>query len=358
MTRGSRTVLRPAVAALVVAAIAAAAGTPVRTDDPVSSSVRFTGDIVRIFERKCQACHDTGGLAMPLNNYGDVRGWGRAIREEIVEQRMPPWTAARGFGRFRNDLSLSARETLTVLSWLDGGMPRGDDRDLPKPVRAEAVPGADLRIALPAQHVPALDDHVIRRVTVQAGSLDPTRAIARVAVSGHRGTLRGALVYEGSNPATARWVGAWLPWQREAAPPDGHVLRLARSASLSVELHYRGGDVETVDQPALEVYYAKGTGQPAVDEIAVIPGGAAAVSRAGTVWAIVPSGAPDGASLQLTARRPDGSSEILLWMPHVNRAWPAVLLLDQPVRLPAGTTVSLTAHPADPDIRVRLSVMR
>jgi len=95
-----------------------------------------------------------------------------------------------------------------------------------------------------------------------------------------------------------------------------------------------------------------------VDEIAVIPGGAAAVSRAGTVWAIVPSGAPDGASLQLTARRPDGSSEILLWMPHVNRAWPAVLLLDQPVRLPAGTTVSLTAHPADPDIRVRLSVMR
>ena len=158
--------------------------------------------------------------------------------------------------------------------------------------------------------------------------------------------------------APKRHPGAWLPWQRETAPPDGHPLRPARGAPLSVELHYRGGDGETVDEPAIEVYYADATVKPAMDEIAVTPGRPGAVSRAGAVWAIVPSGAPDGSSLQLTARRPDGSREILLWMPHVNAAWPAALLLDQPVSLPAGTTLSLIAHPADPAIRVRLSVMR
>jgi hypothetical protein len=126
---------------------------------------------------------------------------------------------------------------------------------------------------------------------------------------------------------------------------------------LSVELHYRGGDRETVDEPAIEIYYAD-SGRKPVDDIAVTPGHPAALPQASSVWAIVPTGAPDGSSLQLTARRPDGSREILLWMPRVSAAWPAALVLDQPVALPAGTTVSLLAHPAADDLRVHLSVMR
>lgn len=356
MTRGFP--VRLAGAALTVTVFMVAAGARVHTDDPVSSSVRFTGEIVRIFDRKCQPCHEAGGLAMPLSNYGDVRAWGRAIREEIVEQRMPPWNPARGFGRFRNDLSLSARETLTVLSWLDGGMPRGDDRDLPKPAAAGPARTADRRLALPAQRVPALEDHVVRRVTIQPNGLDPARAIGRVTIaSSHRETLRGALIYAGADPATARWIGAWLPWQRETAAPAGHAIRLAAGTPLSVELHYRGGDVETVDEPAIEVSYADGAPK-AVDEIAVTPGHPVALPRASTVWAIVPTGAADGSSMQLTARRPDGSREILLWVPHVSASWPAALVLDQPVALPAGTIVSLLAHPMADAVRVRLSVMR
>ena len=38
---------------------------------------------------------------------------------------MPPWSAVRGYGRFSNDLSLSAREMEVILSWADGGAPSG-----------------------------------------------------------------------------------------------------------------------------------------------------------------------------------------------------------------------------------------
>ena len=33
-----------------------------------------------------------------------------AIKEEILERRMPPWSAVSGYGHFVNDMSLTGRE--------------------------------------------------------------------------------------------------------------------------------------------------------------------------------------------------------------------------------------------------------
>ena len=48
-----------------------------------------------------------------------------AIKEEILEKRMPPWGAASGYGHFANDMSLTGREISLILSWADGGAPSG-----------------------------------------------------------------------------------------------------------------------------------------------------------------------------------------------------------------------------------------
>jgi hypothetical protein len=341
--------------ALAVAIVAATR--PVRSDDPVSSSVRFTGEIVRIFERKCLACHGRDSLSIPLANYRDVRSWGRAIREEIVEQRMPPWTVARGYGRFRNDLSLSARETTTVLSWIDGGMPRGEDRDLPVPPHTAPVVAPDLRVALPAQRIPALAEDVVRRVSV-AVAIDRDRPIARLVLTpGDRRVLRGALIFEGGADRTGRWLGAWLPWQRESAPPAPHGFRLSRGATISVELHYRGDDHDVTDESLIEVYYAPETSPP-IDELSVRGSVPARLAQQATVWAIVPSPGDVAQSLELTARRPDGSVDVLLWIPRLHREWPQALLLDSPLALPAGTSLSLVTHPPDASAGARVSLLR
>jgi hypothetical protein len=341
-----------------VAVAIAAAGTRVRTDDPVSSSVRFTGDIVRILDRKCLACHASQSLSMPLSTYRDVRAWGRAIREEVVEQRMPPWSVARGYGRFRNDLSLSARETATLLSWIDGGMARGDDRDLPPPAPSAAPAAApDLRVALPPQRIPPHQEDFVRRVSVDV-PIAAERSLARVVViPGDRRVLRGASIFAGTGDRADRWVGTWLPWQQEAAPPAPHGFHLARGSRLTVELHYRGGDEALTDASAIEIFYASEDVQT-VDEVSVTGADAARLDRAATVWAIVPSAGTLAESLQLSARRPDGSTDVLLWIPRLRREWPQALLLDRPVELPAGTALTLVAHPADTAARARLSVLR
>ena len=59
---------------------------------------------------------------------------------------MPPWSAVRGYGRFANDLSLSAREMEVILSWADGGAPSGVTRPRSRfpPVFVAPAPAWDL----------------------------------------------------------------------------------------------------------------------------------------------------------------------------------------------------------------------
>jgi hypothetical protein len=62
---------------------------------------------------------------MPLTSYEAARPWARAIREEVLSRRMPKWHAARGYGQFANDRSLTPFEIALVVAWVDGDAIRG-----------------------------------------------------------------------------------------------------------------------------------------------------------------------------------------------------------------------------------------
>src|SRR6478672_584234 len=66
-----------------------------------STDVSWTKDIEPIVRARCATCHAPGGQAQTsLVTYRDARTNARAIREEVLEGRMPPWPAARGLGDF------------------------------------------------------------------------------------------------------------------------------------------------------------------------------------------------------------------------------------------------------------------
>ncbi len=73
---------------------------------------------------------------MSLLTYADSRPWAKAIRDEVLNRRMPPWDAVKGFGDFRNDASLTQPEMDLVVSWVEGGAPEGD------PAYLEAAPAS------------------------------------------------------------------------------------------------------------------------------------------------------------------------------------------------------------------------
>jgi hypothetical protein len=57
----------------------------------------------------------------------------KAIREAVLERRMPPWLPARGFGDFSIDRSLTPIEIELLTSWVDGGTPIGPPITAPPP---------------------------------------------------------------------------------------------------------------------------------------------------------------------------------------------------------------------------------
>ena len=364
-------ILKPLYVVCVAALMAGIGSTRLAADDPVSTNVSFNREILRIIQRKCEPCHTTGGLAFSLSDYRDARAWGRAIREELVEHRMPPPVVARGYGGYLSDPSLNTREMATFLTWLDGGMPRGDEADRPKANDTDAagdVGRASVRLSLPPQTVAAGENLVVRRVTVDAASI-ANRSIARVELRpGNRRVLRGAIVFASNAPSSSAalsWVGAWLPWQHAVVPPSTHGFRLPSGTDLRVDLYYKGADAEITDRSEIDVVFAPETTQGSLGDVAIeavadhSPGrmrGAVKLPQATTIWAVHPEFDASVTSMELRAERPDKSVEVLLWMPTPNSDWPVALVMQEPANLPAGSTISLVAETKDQAGRSRPSV--
>ena len=94
--------------------------------NPITTTVLFHREVAQILNEKCAPCHKANGLSMPLQTFDQVRPWAIAIKEEILARQMPPWPAERGYGAFANDGGLTLRELEFLISWIDGGTPRGE----------------------------------------------------------------------------------------------------------------------------------------------------------------------------------------------------------------------------------------
>jgi hypothetical protein len=111
---------------LLLAACATAYG-----HDVITTKVTFDREIVRLFNAHCISCHRESGTAFSLETYKVARPWAKAIGEEVLHRRMPPWGAVKGFGDFRNDKGLTEEQLELIVDWEEGGAPEGEDKDIP-----------------------------------------------------------------------------------------------------------------------------------------------------------------------------------------------------------------------------------
>jgi hypothetical protein len=159
--------------------------------------------------------------------YEEARPWAKAMREEVLERRMPPWGAVEGVGAFRDNPSLTALEIEYIVGWVEGGAPEGD-----------------------AVYLPAKPEF-------------PPAARAKGELTGPR------LVVESTTPATLR--------------------------------------------------------------------------DAVTAVAVTPHELANGAAMEVTAYKPDGSVEHLIWLRNYREEWTRTYWFRDPVRLPAGTRIVVDA---------------
>jgi len=101
--------------------------------DVITTKITWNREIARIVYPRCASCHKPDGSAFSLMTYNEARPWAKAIQEEVLERRMPPWGAVKGFGDFRNDQALTPEQIEVIADWVEGGAPEGEPKDLPEP---------------------------------------------------------------------------------------------------------------------------------------------------------------------------------------------------------------------------------
>jgi hypothetical protein len=124
-----RIVKRP----LLILGLAAGIGPAGVAHDVITTRITWDREITRLVYSRCASCHREGGSAFSLMTYADGRPWAVAMKEEVLARRMPPWGAIKGFGDFRNDQALTPEQMEIIVSWVDGGVPEGEEKDLPPP---------------------------------------------------------------------------------------------------------------------------------------------------------------------------------------------------------------------------------
>src|SRR5260370_338647 len=100
--------------------------------DVFSTKITWSREISRIVDKRCASCHREGGSSFALTTFAQARPWAKAIKEEVLERRMPPFGAVKGFGDLADDQALTQEEIHLIADWVEGGSPEGDPALLDK----------------------------------------------------------------------------------------------------------------------------------------------------------------------------------------------------------------------------------
>jgi hypothetical protein len=341
--------------------------------------VLFDREIVRILDRHCVMCHHDGGLSVPLETYEQTWVQGKKIRASILARHMPPWGAVPGYGQFVNDNSLTLRETQFMVSWVEGLGPRNsgtvfanvaDAGARPPAVRAQAHVGhwqtgePDLTRELSANTIAAGQANEVRRTIVDLGLAEDRQIRAVEFMPGDRRVVRAAFF---TVQETGQWIGSWTPWHGMMELPQDSAFRLRAGSHVVAEIHYHGTGEPVDDRGTLGLYFVDRPARYSVSDLVLEskasgPGRVRAEARlvADTYAVALRPEIVDGlTSIEVSARRTDGSTEILLFAKDPPADWPTPYIFSKPVFLARGTMLSVTAYyQAAPPASMRLTVSR
>jgi hypothetical protein len=358
------------IAAIFAAALVTIWSGPAFSHETLTTTVLFDREIVQILNRRCVMCHFEKGPSFPLETYEQTWLRGRQIRASVIARHMPPWNAVSGYGQFANDNSLTLRETQFVVSWVEGLGPRNsgtvftnvvdDGAPRRKAIRAETnfeqpqlgKPG--MTVALPSNIVEARSADTVMRTTVDLGLTSERRVRALEYVPGDRRVTRAVFF---TIQETGQWIGSWTPWYGYTSVPGGDAYRLPPGAHISAEIYYRGVSERVVDQGALRLFFEDSTKTASVTDMTlsakqvVVDATASRKFRTEVrltadmdVLALRPEILPGVDSIEVSSRRPDGGTDILLYAKDLAIDWPAPFLFKESVVLRKGAILTMTAY--------------
>jgi mono/diheme cytochrome c family protein len=339
----------------------------------VDGSVTYANQVSRILQAKCQECHRPGQIGpMSLSTYDDATAWAETIREVLQDGRMPPWFADPRYGSFSNDRHLSSEDKATLLTWIEQGMPKGNEKDLPSPAqfpegwtigKPDVVISMEQAFEVPADMpeggVPYKD------FFVDTGFKEDRWVIGAECKPGAPEVVHHIIVFVvppgkkffPGNPDTPTLAGT-APGDMPLLLPAGTGKKIPAGSQLVFQMHYTPNGRAQRDRSSIGLIFSR---EPAQREVVTLP-------IANPAFEIPPGDAnyeiesefpiPENAHLisfmphmhlrgkdfKYELIQPDGKKETLLSVPRYNFNWQSVYRAAKPIPLPKGSKIHCVAH--------------
>ena len=190
---------------------------------------------------------------------------------------------------------------------------------------------------------------------------------------GDRRVVRAAFF---SLQETGQWLGSWTPWYGVTTLPEGTAYRVPAGSHIVAEIHYRSADESVEDRGSLGLYFAQTTPANRLSDLVLqangeVPANAGSQKfRAATrlpadtyAVALRPEWLPGAQAVEVAARRPDGGTQVLLFLKDILQDWPTPYIFKEPVLLSKGTELAVTSYYVNPDDKpqpggIKLTVSR
>jgi peroxiredoxin len=346
-----------------------ASGCPIeRSSKPRGdAAVTYATHVAGILQKRCQECHRPGEIGpFPLLTYEDAKKRTSRIREAILEERMPPWHADPHYGEFVNDRRLNRQERDTLLAWIDKGTLKGDDKNLPPPLKfvdGWKIGAPDKIFAMASEFtVPATGVLDYQRFVVDPGFTEDVWVQAAECRPGNRKVVHHILVYilapgrrePYDADGTAATLVGWAPGDMPANYPPGTARRVPAGSKLLFEVHYTPNGIEQTDRSSVGIRLAT---KPPANSVEMnilanmlfrIPPGAPnckgqmtfTFPKDALVLSFMPHMHLRGTSARYVMSLPDGTTKTLLSVPDYDFGWQSVYRFEQPLQVPKGTKLT------------------
>lgn len=335
-----------------------------------AAEVTYSRDVAPILNDNCVYCHRPGEVApFSMMSYQETRPWARAMRQEVLTKRMPPWYADPHYGSFSNDKTLTEEQIQTIVAWADAGAPEGNPADLPQaPEFADGwqIGTPDLVVTMTEPYqVPATGE--IPYVTLPTDYVFPedTWVQAIEVRPGNREVVHHAFAVLG-NGSTANGLHLYSPGLEAMIWKPGYGKLIPAGTRVHLQMHYNAIGEGTTDQSKVGFIFATEPVHTEVHTQMVLNTGfeippnvrhnrvvsAFQVPVEARIHALRPHMHLRGKSNTASLIRPDGERQTLLHVPNWNDYWQYYYVLEEPAEVEAGSVIEFVADydnsPANP----------
>jgi hypothetical protein len=347
----------------------------------------FTKDVLPIMQENCQTCHRPSGTnmsgmvaPMSLMTYQEVRPWAKSIAKIVDARQMPPWHASPEFwGKFSNERVLTEDEIATIVNWVEQGARRGNPQDAPEPIKwsetgwnlgmpdlvvdfpepffvADEVEDLYHNVSVQLSEQQHPEDRWIKWIEFKPGS----EVVHHIIGYAHEGTDPEAQTAGEEGAVTRGMLGGNAPGTDTTAFPDSFGVKLPKNAVVTFAMHYHkeaGPGTGVMDSSQMGIkFQPKDQVVSHPVEISTIAHGAFEIPPNVSDWRVgasrtfnedtwlismMPHMHLRGKSATYTAYYPDGTSEVLLDVPHYDFNWQSFYECAEPKLIPAGTRIEM-----------------